>query len=673
MPASRTALFIGALVVVLAVVAVMGYLGIERLGEIDDTVDRAWREKAVAYLQTVREPTARAWTDRESPWFKEVEILRASDSPKLHALRNASPVVLGFFTLNQDLSPVFPQDWSREWLPFAEVGPRDAEGETLVAKAERLEFAGGNSGKALPLYAAITSPDFGITLRNKARLAAGATAFKLRRFSEAAMFYRMILDDPVPMGIAPWIRAMAAHRRTLCLERAGKIQEAIEGLQKFLKAILSKGSDAASFAGLPPGRRAFLIERALQDLRRLAKSPRDLQETAFLAARWRDRQWEDEVLEAVRVWAIPAIRRQGPSEGRIRFPGALGKAPVLGTVEIHNGEWRGLLLDPSAMRKSVAGMAVPPASPFTLSIRVPGDPAPNAPTWATAPLFPGSDAIRLAASPVDAGAPAREATGRRYSLLGMLALAGIVLFAGTLLVLRRLKKEMELSRLKSGFLAGVSHDFRTPLAIIRSSAETLRMGRVTEPQKVQRYLDVILKEILRLDDFVGNVLEAARIELGRKTYRFNPLDPTTLLAEVENARRLYLEEEGFRFEVDASPSLPTIRADVEALRSALYNLIENAVKYSEEEKAVRLRAFSREGEVVFSVEDRGRGIHEEERKRIFDRFYRSPKALGAGAGTGLGLALVLETVKAHGGRIEVTGREGGGTAFSLALPASMEA
>ena len=149
---------------------------------------------------------------------------------------------------------------------------------------------------------------------------------------------------------------------------------------------------------------------------------------------------------------------------------------------------------------------------------------------------------------------------------------------------------MELSRLKSDFLAQVSHDFRTPLAIIRSSAETLQLGRVNEKEKVARYLDVIVKETDRLDRFVGNVLEAARVELGRKTYRFAPVAPASLVRDVETARRLYLEEQGFSLEVAVADALPEITIDVEAVRSALFNLIENAVKYSGERKEMGLRA-----------------------------------------------------------------------------------
>jgi two-component system phosphate regulon sensor histidine kinase PhoR len=339
-------------------------------------------------------------------------------------------------------------------------------------------------------------------------------------------------------------------------------------------------------------------------------------------------------------------------------------------VEGDGEGWTGVLLDPVRKLDGVE-RALPVDDPrFIATLHAPGEDAPFPAGSIPLRLVREHDAFTLSVRPRDGAAVAREGARRKGLLLGLLSLAGIVLLSGTVLVLRRLKKEMDLSKLKSDFLAGVSHDFRTPLAIIRSSAETLQLGRVSDPEKASRYLDVIVKETVRLDHYVGNVLEAARLELGRERRPFEPVDPGSLLREVEEGRRLFLEEAGFRFNVETGEDLPSLPGDAEALRSALLNLVENAVKYSAERKEILLRATRRNGAVVIAVADRGVGVDAEEKRKIFERFYRSGETASTTGGLGLGLALVLETARAHGGRVEVEAREGGGTVFSLVLPFS---
>ncbi|MCU0722494.1 MAG: HAMP domain-containing histidine kinase, partial [Planctomycetes bacterium] len=194
--------------------------------------------------------------------------------------------------------------------------------------------------------------------------------------------------------------------------------------------------------------------------------------------------------------------------------------------------------------------------------------------------------------------------------------------------------------------------------------------RVRDPDKTRRYLEMVLKEAGRIEGMIGNVMDAARLELGRKTLHFAPVAPAELIAGVEKARRLLLEEAGFALEVAVEGEVPEILGDREVLQNALLNLVENAAKYSPERKEIRLSARRRGSEAVLSVEDRGMGIPPEEKARLFERFRRAGPAMRAAGGVGLGLSLVLETVRAHGGRIEVEAREGGGTTFSLAFPAA---
>jgi signal transduction histidine kinase len=250
------------------------------------------------------------------------------------------------------------------------------------------------------------------------------------------------------------------------------------------------------------------------------------------------------------------------------------------------------------------------------------------------------------------------------------ALLALALMGGIALALRAADRAVRLSEMKSDFVSNVSHELRTPLASIRVFAELLRLGRVETPVKVREYGDYIETESRRLSRLIENILDFARIESGRKTYRFETTDLREVVAATLKSFEVHLKHGGFRIacEVPAGP-LPPIAVDADAIGQALHNLLDNAIKYSGEcrEITVRLR---REGEeLVIAVEDRGIGIPKDEQRRIFDRFHR----VGTGLvhevkGSGLGLAIVDHIVRVHGGRIAVESEPGRGSTFSIRLP-----
>ncbi|MHC4598779.1 MAG: sensor histidine kinase [Planctomycetota bacterium] len=665
MARSRTFLFVGSLLVALATVSVLAYVGLTQYGEIDPAVRRTWRKEAEAFLEL-------AWSRAENAWL-EVE------KTALEGVRKGTPVPgaegpgadpggdMGFL-LRPELTVLHPPSWGETWMTYSEVGPDDRVGSRRFSAAEVLEFREGALEKALNEYRSLTTSQFGVTLRNRARLAAGGVAFKLGKFREAAGFYRLVLHDPARVGIAPWIRATAAFREAECHERTGDRRGAFTRFRDLLDGLVTKSPGETPFSGIEGSLRAYFVGEAMDHLARNATEGKERKTMTAVKRRWALRLREDATLEVLRTWVLPALRAGGEPPSRRRIPVSCEGQRLLAVVERSGEGWTGVLLDPARNREAVA-RALPGNDPrFTAALHAP--PSDGSPRSSSAALFieRPHDAFTLSVRPRDGDAVEREVFRRKTLLLGLLLLAGIVLLAGTVLVLRRLKKEMDLSRLKSDFLAGVSHDFRTPLAIIRSSAETLRLGRVTDPEKTARYLDVILKETVRLDGYVGNVLEAARLELGRERRPFVRLDPAARVREVEDARRLFLEEEGFRFEVESEADLPAVSGDAETLRSALFNLIENAVKYSGKEREITLRTFRRGETVVISLADRGVGVDAEEKRKIFERFYRSGDTASSTKGLGLGLALVLDAAKAHGGKVEVEAREGGGTVFSLVLP-----
>lgn len=229
--------------------------------------------------------------------------------------------------------------------------------------------------------------------------------------------------------------------------------------------------------------------------------------------------------------------------------------------------------------------------------------------------------------------------------------------------------EVELAELKSTLVSNVSHELKTPLALIRLFSETLEMGRAGSEEKEKEFLRVIHKESERLTHLIDNVLDVGRIEQGRKTYHLKPYDLGEVVRETLDAYRFQLQQQGFTVEEDLGDGLPTVNIDPDAITQALLNLLDNAIKYSPERKFVRVEIGRSDGEVTVSVEDHGVGIPPRDQDRIFEMFYRAERGLvHTVKGSGLGLSLVKHITEAHGGRVTVRSRPGEGSRFTIHIP-----
>jgi len=251
-----------------------------------------------------------------------------------------------------------------------------------------------------------------------------------------------------------------------------------------------------------------------------------------------------------------------------------------------------------------------------------------------------------------------------FGVLALLGATAVLLATGAQRARRLARQQME-------FVAGVTHELNTPLAAIRSAGQNLADGIVTDPAQARRYGGLIEKEGGRLTALVAQVLDFAGIESGSRAYASEPVSVASLVDEVLRDHRLALDQAGMTVEKDLAPDLPGVRGDAAALRRALANLVANAVKFAASGRWLAVRAASRpdEGVVVVRVEDRGPGIPRDERARVFEPFFRGPAAeRNATPGSGLGLSLVRHVVLAHGGRVHVEGREGGGAVIVLELP-----
>jgi signal transduction histidine kinase len=249
------------------------------------------------------------------------------------------------------------------------------------------------------------------------------------------------------------------------------------------------------------------------------------------------------------------------------------------------------------------------------------------------------------------------------------AFAATAAVAGTALLWRDMRREARLAELRSQFIASVSHELRTPLAAIRMFAETMKLDADLDERDRGEYLDTILRESERLSRLVDNVLNFSRMEQGRTTYRMAAVALDELIEASSKALQPALEQAGFRLSVALEPGLPSVQADRDAVQQAILNLLTNAMKYSGPAREVELRAERRDGFAQISVADHGIGIPADERRRIFERFYRAPVSENQSIpGAGLGLALVEHIARSHGGDVQVDSEPGRGSTFTLRLP-----
>ena len=239
------------------------------------------------------------------------------------------------------------------------------------------------------------------------------------------------------------------------------------------------------------------------------------------------------------------------------------------------------------------------------------------------------------------------------------------------------RRAERLAQQQMEFVAGVSHELRTPVAVVRSAAENLASG-VVSGDRVKRYGQMIEAEARRLGDMVERVLQYAGIESGFNTAARVPLSPTEIIeTAVESALPLVGPGE-VTVHREIAPDLPTVIGDATALRSAVQNLVANAVKYGGRDRWVGIRAQhvreKRRSEVRITVSDHGAGIPAADLPHIFEPFYRGADAIERQIqGHGLGLSLVRRIVVAHGGNVAVSTRPGAGTTFTITLPAAAAA
>jgi signal transduction histidine kinase len=247
----------------------------------------------------------------------------------------------------------------------------------------------------------------------------------------------------------------------------------------------------------------------------------------------------------------------------------------------------------------------------------------------------------------------------------------IILVFGTAMITRIVNHEMEILKIKSDFVSSVSHEFKTPLTSMKSLTERMEKGKVIQPAKMKQYISIISRDIDKLIRLVSNILNFSKIEAGKKLYKMEKTDITTWLTKAITTYKKESIDNELNIHVQIANNIPAIHIDKDAMEQAIFNLLDNAIKFSPGTMKAEVTLERNHNAVIIKIKDQGLGIEDDEKDKIFEKFYRGNEAVKYSIkGTGLGLALVKYTVEAHNGHIDVESERGWNTVFTITLPIS---
>ncbi len=281
-------------------------------------------------------------------------------------------------------------------------------------------------------------------------------------------------------------------------------------------------------------------------------------------------------------------------------------------------------------------------------------------------------ALEVAATHVSGSLSTAVQLQRARSLTVGLGVLAILAFAVAAVVVTA-RRAQQLAEMQVQFIAGVTHELRTPLAVIRSAGENIADGVVTPDRRVRKYGELVRDQGLRLSEMVEQTLQFAAIDADKRPFRLEPLDVSKVVEDVLERAGPIISQAGFTVERDADSAVPAVRADEQAVQQILGNLVGNAIKYGKPGRWMRVETCLDESghkpRVRVSVLDRGMGIPEDEAGRIFEPYFRGAGASEASIqGSGLGLKLARDLAVRMGGNLDFRSEVGKGSVFTLYLP-----
>ncbi|HOX58092.1 MAG TPA: HAMP domain-containing sensor histidine kinase [Candidatus Paceibacterota bacterium] len=397
-------------------------------------------------------------------------------------------------------------------------------------------------------------------------------------------------------------------------------------------------------AGMSAPQRRFLM----RELQRLSpdEALQRLLAAEDLAARWVETGVEISPEPGLRGTALPGVWQLACGRGRVL---------TLHRTEGVVGRMRGAV-SAQLLPEDVKLAFVPPGKEFERFLM-------------SVPAGASLSGWRLALSPEGEGLfeTAAEQRVTAYVWIGVLVLAAVIVLAA--LALRLVRRQMALTQLRNDLVANVTHELKTPLSSMRLLVDTLLNSQPLHEQTAREYLQLIAQENLRLSRLIDNFLTFSRMERNKYSFGFKEVPAAVIVEGAVTAVRERFNASGCEFKTEVPPALPEVMADPDAMVTALVNLLDNAYKYSGEEKQITLSAGAANGSVFFAVKDNGIGLSPRDTRRIFRRFFQVDQRLSrSGGGCGLGLSIVKFIVTAHHGSVRVESQPGRGSTFIISLP-----
>jgi signal transduction histidine kinase len=531
-----------------------------------------------------------------------------------------------------------------------QVQPPRREIDGAIRAAERLEFQQNDPlAAAAVLRKAARSQD--AQVRAEALVRLGRTLRKAGRTPEALDAY----SDLAALGATPVsglpAELVAQEARCSALEASGDV----DALRREAAALLRELDDGR----WPLTRSAY--EYRASEARRWAGDPDQPPRVSEAMA------LSDAVEDLVRRW------RERPEESRgrqvYRSASSFSLAVWYATANLltasvagpgyHRALWEEAIGD-SRMRLALTG-----AAGETVFGTLPGSSERVAVRPAAVTRLPWT--LHVSAS--DPAALASNLAARRRLLLAGVSILAVLLAVAGGFVVRSVTRELAVAGMQSDFVASVSHEFRSPLTSIRQLSSLLVQDRLPSDEQRRRSYAFLANETGRLERLVEGLLDFGLMEAGEAKYRMEPTDATALVRNTVEAFRPTVAPKGYEVELSVRPAVTSILADRDALGRAIWNLLDNAVKYSPDTRTVRVEVAERGGRVEIAVSDAGMGIPAAEQGAVFRKFVRGAGARQAGIkGTGIGLSMVRHIVAAHGGEVRLESAPGRGSTFTIDLP-----
>ena len=594
----------------------------ERREQAADLVVSALEQRLTEIEQALRDPTA-------------IETLAADD--------DAVAVV---FT--RERVQAFPREWLL-YYPVASPG-REAPADVFEA-GEVIEYRRADAGQAAAWYGTLArSTDAAVragALIRQARVLrrAGQHDRALAAYTQAAGIRDAAVGGVPADLLARWARgdvlALVNRRDELTAEARELYHDLHKGRWALDRAIWElHATDAARWSGLPSAGHgldeAVALSKAVE---RLWNIWRGLPPGDDGSATGRDVVTSDN-REVTVLWSgnreRVAALAAGPDYVARQWVGHVTPALDRQRLHVSLGDRAGRVAEPHETRRAAGDTGLP----WTVVVR-------NT-DWQ-------SDLDRL--------------DDRRSLWLGGLAILVLLVVSGTAIVGRAVTRDLAVARLQSDFVSAVSHEFRTPLTSLRQLTEVLSDARVDSEERRQTYYAALTRQTDRLHRLVESLLDFGRMEAGTSPYRLEPLDAYAFVRSVVEQFEQEAASRDYHVELRLNGLPPAIAADREALTNALWNLLDNAVRYSPDCRTIWVEADHDARHFSMRVRDRGLGIPRAEQRDIFRKFVRGAEARHQGiTGTGIGLAMVRHIVAGHHGTVTVESEPGSGSTFTIVLP-----